>query len=137
MTIIDLNEKSLESEIKNYEKISQKGKWLIRYHADWCGHCINMKDEWKKLENNNLDFNLASIEESVLKKLSKHPSNLLGFPSIHLVNNGKFIKEHSGERKYEEFKSLYHSINVGKGSGKNRSFKNKKNKKKTFKKTQK
>ncbi len=129
MTIINLDENSTKDQIKKFEDNTKNGKWLIRYHASWCGHCISMSDEWKKLEKNHQQFNLASVEESALKKLSKQPNNLLGFPSIHLVNNGQLIKEHEGKRDYENFKSLYTSNLNG---GKLKSFKNKKNKKKSI-----
>ena len=46
------NDNALQSNIN-----LENGNWLAWYHADWCGHCIRMKDEWEKLINNNPNFN--------------------------------------------------------------------------------
>lgn len=118
MTLHDLNSSSLPSEITKYENDVNNGKWIIRYHADWCGHCQVMKPEWKKFTDNHKQFNIASLEENAIDKLKTKPSNLLGFPSIHLNNNGKFIKEFSGKRESADFKNFYDSYAKHTGGGK-------------------
>lgn len=69
---------------ENFTKINgleKKGK-LIFYHADWCGHCQNVKPEWEKIKlqyGNTIDF--ADYEhKQIPKETLKH---LYAFPTIY------------------------------------------------------
>lgn len=137
MTILSLDNNSTQLDIENFEKKIKDGKWIIRYHADWCYHCKKMTSDWKKFESDNSDYNIASVEETAIKKLTQKPNNLLGFPSIHLSNNGKFIKELDGDRSLDNFRSFYNSYQQSGGRKKKSTKinkKNRKNKKKTLRK---
>jgi len=107
MSIISLDNNSTIRDISNYEKSIKKGKWIIRYHATWCGHCKHMIPEWGKFESLNKSVNIASVEYSIISKLSKKPKNLMGFPSVQLINNGKFIQDFKQERTAINFKNFY------------------------------
>ena len=79
-------------------------KFLVWHHMIGCGHCIHMKDEWKKAkEQLNAEKNLHVIELE-FKQLTNlkahhggHPlavfgSQVNGFPHVQLVNvkDGRF-----------------------------------------------
>lgn len=106
MTIINLDRSSTKEEIDEFEKQSSKGKWLIKYHANWCGHCKSMIPEWKKFEQNNINFNIASIDVDVFPKLTNKPF-ISGFPTIKLFNNGKSVKEFNDYRTSDNFQKFY------------------------------
>ena len=117
MPVINLSKQSSDQEIANFESQFKKGKWLIRYHADWCGHCQTMKKDWTHFEKSNHHLNLASIEEQALERFKTQPNNLLGFPSIHLNQNGQFVSEFEGARNSQQWSKFYHSHQGG-GAGK-------------------
>ena len=132
MLELNLNSQSSSSEIRNYELQFKKGYWLNRYHASWCGHCINMSEEWNNFTSRNINRNvrIASIEEQALSKLTEQPENFRGFPTITLTKNGKLVSEFSGERTSENFKKFinqYGPKSISKKSQK----KKKKNKRKS------
>ncbi len=108
MTELNLDSNSSISQIREYEKKLTKGYWLNRYHAVWCGHCIQMSDEWKKFikqkKKENVKF--ASVEESALSQLKNQPINFRGFPTITLTKNGKLISEFNGERTSKNFQKF-------------------------------
>lgn len=113
MPVINLSKQSSDQEVANFESQFKKGKWLVRYHADWCGHCQTMKKDWTQFEKSNKNLNLASIEEQALKRFKTQPNNILGFPSIHLNQSGEFISEFEGVRNSQEWSKFYHSHKGG------------------------
>lgn len=134
MTEINLNEKSSQEHIKDFEKVSQKGIWLKRFHADWCGHCQNMATEWNKFvsSSSQKEIKIASIEDKAIQKMNQKPNNILGYPSIHLYKDGLFLSEFNGERtsdKINEFLKVYlPKQSGGRLSQKKKKIKSKKNK---------
>lgn len=112
MPEINLNDKSTKQYIRDLEKKSQQGIWIKRFHADWCGHCQNMESEWNKFVNSlpYKNIQIVSIEDKVIQKMKEKPNNILGYPSIHLYKNGRFLSEFNGERtsdKLGEFIKVY------------------------------
>ena len=138
MPVINLSKQSSDQDIAKFESQFKKGKWLIRYHADWCSHCQTMKKDWSNFEKNNKHLNLASIEEQALERFRTQPTNLLGYPSIHLNQNGEFISEFEGTGNSQKWNKFYQSHQEGgarKKSAKKKMTRNlkKKNLKKTIK----
>jgi len=82
---------------------------FILYHSEMCGHCIEMKPEWHKLENNpptNIEIkNIESQEIPNHSFLPEEPS-ILGYPTMRLYHNGKLVHEYSGDRTYPAMKSF-------------------------------
>ena len=76
-----------------------------------------MKKDWTHFEKSNHHLNLASIEEQALERFKTQPNNLLGFPSIHLNQNGQFVSEFEGARNSQQWSKFYHSHQGG-GAGK-------------------
>ena len=121
---------------------------LIKVHANWCPHCINMRPEWKKLKS-SLKFKqikprVFDIEEQQLHKLEllnkkyqlQEPVSYKGFPTIVKVHNGN-VEYFEGSRDAKNILSwLYTNVNSSeksktiKKSKKNKKRKNRTNKRK-------
>jgi len=86
-----------ESDAINLSKIINDGDWMVLYYAEWCGHCNEMKPEWKKVisnfnnkKTNSNKINIAEIESKHIEKMPNKPS-IEGYPSIKMYNNGKEV----------------------------------------------
>jgi len=121
---------------------------LIKVHANWCPHCINMRPEWNKLKT-SLKFKqikprVFDIEQQQLHKLDllnkkyalDEPVTNKGFPTIVKVHNGK-VEYFEGSRDAKNILSwLYTNVNSSeksktiKKSNKNKKRKNRTNKRK-------
>ena len=130
MPEINLNASSTEQHMSDFEKMSQQGIWLKRFHADWCGHCQNMETEWNKFidSHSHQGIKIASIEEKAIQKMEERPNNILGYPSIHLYKDGRFLSEFNGERTSDNLKQFL-KVYVPKQFGGRVSLRKKKNKK--------
>ena len=99
--IIDVND---PVSLKQFEEIHNNEPIMIWYHAEWCGHCINMADEWEDLNKHcqSKNINTAKISDEMLPNL-KYEHNVEGFPTIELHNNGKKVKDFDQQRNSKEF----------------------------------
>ena len=70
----------------------------------FCIHCKMMQPEFNKFKNNNNNANyiVIEIDSSLLETLNVDvlSKNVNGFPSLLLINKGKFIKEYNNNRTY-------------------------------------
>lgn len=132
MPEINLNESSTEQYMSDFEKMSQQGIWLKRFHAEWCGYCQNMESEWRKFVNthNHKDIKIVSIEDKAIQKMGERPNNILGYPSIHLYKDGLFQSEFNGERTSDNLKEFLR-VHVPEQSGGRVSLRKKRKKKKS------
>lgn len=119
--VFNLIKEDKEEKIKDIEKKMKKGIWMIRYYADWCGHCQMMDSDWKKFEENNKKGNIISFESEAIKKMSHQPENFKGFPTIMILKNNKKMKEFDQERIFKNFQQFYYSFIKKKPSQKNKS----------------
>ena len=74
---------------------------LVKIHANWCPHCVNMRPEWSKLMNNintkSYKPEVFDIEEKQMHKLDllnkkynlRTPIQSNGYPTIVKVYRGK------------------------------------------------
>jgi hypothetical protein len=78
---------------------------IVRYHSKNCGHCLAMKDDWKKVESEVKDKStnmiLISIEPEILDKFEGHNS-IMGYPTILKLSLGEKEKEYEGDRTTED-----------------------------------
>lgn len=78
----------------------KQGNWLVLYHADWCGHCQQMKPEWNRVINQFTDssnnINIADIESTHIPSMIKPPT-IQGYPTIIMYSDNK-VSEYNGAR---------------------------------------
>ena len=89
--------------------------FILLVHANWCGHCTNMKKDWKDAAKGT-KLPVVNVENDLqVHMVQHHPSELLsqllrdvsGFPSIYKVQSGKKVP-FEGPRSLESFKALMH-----------------------------
>ena len=94
-----------ETTIEQLSNINN-GKWLILFHADWCGHCHNFMPVWTNLQNTK-KVNTFEIENQHLTSLKNMPcalqnETISGFPTISLYNNGIKVNKPLKSRSLED-----------------------------------
>jgi thiol-disulfide isomerase/thioredoxin len=90
--------------LKQFEKIHNSEPIMIWYHAEWCGHCQHMADDWEEFNKHceSKNMNTAKISDEMLSDL-KYEHNVEGFPTIELHNKGKKVKDFNKQRNSTEF----------------------------------
>jgi len=115
----------VNDEINNFEKFNAAAKQahehpethglLVKIYADWCGHCQNMKSDWKRLihelkknyqcKKPGCVLTIANIRavnlepsDPVIQKLKYIPKDIHGVPLIAYINKGVRSLEYSDER---------------------------------------
>lgn len=94
--------------LKILETKMKKGDWVINYHANYCGHCQQMKPEWERFVTkmkNNRNVNVADIESAMIPKMKTQP-NIMGYPTIKFYHNNKDVAEHNGDRSCNGFEQF-------------------------------
>jgi thiol-disulfide isomerase/thioredoxin len=77
---------------------------LVRFHADYCGHCKAMEPEWEKVKDRVADMKnmqVIDVEDSAVKHVPSHlKEGVDGYPTIRaLTNKGKTVYSYSGPRE--------------------------------------
>jgi len=92
---------------------------LVKIYADWCGHCQNMKAEWKRLTHElkknyrckkpGCVLTIANIRavnleanDPVIHSIKYIPKDIQGVPLIMYVSKGTRGLEYSNDRVYSE-----------------------------------
>ena len=92
---------------------------LVKIYADWCGHCRNMKADWKRLTDElkrnyhckkpGCILTIANIRvvnlehnDPVIQNLKYIPKDIQAVPLIMYISKGTRGLEYSNERTYEE-----------------------------------
>lgn len=92
---------------------------LVKIYADWCGHCRNMKADWKRLTRElkthyqckkpGCVLTIANIRavnleanDPVIQRIKYIPKDIQGVPMIMYVSKGVRGLEYSNERVYSE-----------------------------------
>ena len=132
LDVMDVN----NSNISQFNNKVNTEPSVVCFHANWCGHCQQLKPEWDKMVN-NIDKNslsglLARVEEKNMGS-ANCDSDIMGYPTIRVFKGGKKIKDYSGKRdakNLEEFvkKTLGNSMSGGKKKKKRKKSKKKKRK---------
>lgn len=101
------NYNNVESFCTGAQNISG-GRKLVAYLVPWCGYCNNLK---KKLQHNTStnQFDKIKVPHEIITDEKIHKEQKIrGFPTIRLVEDGKVIKEYSGNRSAESLHDFFH-----------------------------
>ena len=92
---------------------------LVKIYADWCGHCRNMKADWKRLTKElksnyqckkpGCVLTIANIRavnleqnDPVIQNIKYIPKDIQSIPTIMYISKGARALEYSKERVYSE-----------------------------------
>lgn len=92
---------------------------LVKIYADWCGHCRNMKADWKRLTRElkthyqckkpGCVLTIANIRavnleanDPVIQRIKYIPKDIQGVPMIAYISKGTRGLEYSNDRVYSE-----------------------------------
>lgn len=109
MDNVELSASDLSDVLNN-----KNGKNMLLVYADWCGHCKSLKPIWAQAsseinkESQKMFMVNCGGDSDNEKKIMKDYS-IDGFPTILIFNNGKYVKNYSGERTKEGLISEFSS----------------------------
>ena len=92
---------------------------LVKIYADWCGHCVNMKEDWKRLTEElkadykckrpgcvitiaNIRANDLGPNDPITQNVKYIPKDIESIPTIMYISKGARALEYSKERVYSE-----------------------------------
>ena len=94
--------------------IKKNDNTFVRIHAEWCGHCKNLKPEWEKLVDmvhsddklknkiHLISIDSANLDSDKLKK-TREQLNVQGFPTIIFIKDGDISnKKESNDRTADD-----------------------------------
>lgn len=128
MKVMEVNSNNLNK----FNEAVQKGGAVVKFYADWCGHCQDLNPKWNimtsHLKNSPGAGLIASVPEDMISKVNCD-NDILGYPTIRYMVGGKKRKDYNGRREVEDLEKFVKST-LGKG-GKKRKNKSKRRKNKT------
>lgn len=79
---------------KNFDKevLKAKGKVIVDYSAKWCGYCQLLEPIYKEAAKVRPLYKFTKVDADEEEELVEG-QGIGGFPTLHLYENGKFIKE--------------------------------------------
>ena len=79
---------------KNFKKevLKAKGKVIVDYSAKWCGYCQLLEPIYKEAAKVRPLYKFTRVDADEEEELVEG-QGIGGFPTLHLYENGKFIKE--------------------------------------------
>ena len=109
MTVVDLNPDNLASSLEN-------GSAVVKFYAEWCGHCKNFKEPFEAMALQNPDvqffgFDMDSHREKLDARYEKLSNFVDSYPTVlgfRLSKAGQVeaIQLTTGGRDEESIKTL-------------------------------
>ena len=125
MKVMEVNANNLNK----FNEAVQKGEAVVKFYADWCGHCQDLNPKWNvmtsHLKNAPGSGLIASVPEDMISRVNCD-NDILGYPTIRYMVGGKKRKDYNGKREVEDLEKFVKST-LGKG-GKKKKNKSRKNK---------
>ena len=84
---------------------SAKTPVLMFYHMTSCGHCAMFMPTWKTIcatLASNKDVMTCQVEYSQMTALPTNLQNVMMFPTIRMISDGKTVGEYNGMRTQED-----------------------------------
>ena len=103
MTFLTLTGESNSADVARFHAWQKENAhMMIWYHAEWCGHCVDMRNDWKQFATRaSKDFtnlHLVAVQDTALGLLGLQDQVEMGFPTIRIYHKGKYLKEFEGAR---------------------------------------
>ena len=100
-----------EKENKDQEGMGN-GKKMYLFHWKDCGHCKEMKPEWQAFSNDKpADVEVKAIEKDDNDPLNKkYADKIQGYPTIIGVDSNGNVKDYTGARKKDDFKTFAENL---------------------------
>ena len=76
----------------NKEVLKAKGKVIVDYSAKWCGYCQLLEPIYKEAAKVRPLYKFTKVDVDEEEELVEG-QGIGGFPTLHLYENGRFIKE--------------------------------------------
>jgi len=128
MKVMEVNANNLNK----FNEAVQKGEAVVKFYADWCGHCQDLNPKWNvmtsHLKNAPGSGLIASVPEDMISRVNCD-NDILGYPTIRYMVGGKKRKDYNGKREVEDLEKFVKST-LGKG-GKKKKNKSKRRNNKT------
>jgi protein disulfide-isomerase-like protein len=93
---------------KEFDNIINNNDTIIKFYADWCGHCKTLAPIWKNIEDtlsheyNGKEIKLLSVNENDIGKINNNNIKINAFPTILFIKKGyTMIKSYNDERNEE------------------------------------
>ena len=127
-----------EGNLSEFNQSVMKGGAVVKYWADWCGHCKDLNPKWDIMTNHLKSAPgsglVASVPEAMMSKVNCD-SDVMGYPTIRYLVGGRKRKDYSGPREVENLEQFVKST-LGSGGKTKKKKKKSKNKKQRRKKTE-
>ena len=128
MKVMEVNANNLNK----FNEAVQKGEAVVKFYADWCGHCQDLNPKWNvmtsHLKNAPGSGLIASVPEDMISRVNCD-NDILGYPTIRYMVGGKKRKDYEGRREVKDLEKFVKST-LGK-AGKKKKNKSKRRKNKT------
>lgn len=93
---------------KEFDNIINNNDTIIKFYADWCGHCQTLAPIWENIEEllsheyYGKGIKLLSVNENDISKIDNKNIKINAFPTILFIKKGyESIKSYEGERSKE------------------------------------
>ena|SRR5579872_1505821 len=82
--------------------LNYKGKSIVLFYAEWCGHCQHFKPDYVELSKNGkinyLAVNMSNTSDIMKEKMKDWKFKISGFPTIIGFYNGQPYSIYQGDR---------------------------------------
>lgn len=92
---------------KNAKKLEEcKKPILILYRMNGCGHCEMFRPTWATVctrlsKKHGSSLMVAEVEYGNMGALPKSLQDVMGFPTLRIIDNGRVMSEYNGMRTQE------------------------------------
>jgi len=101
------------SNLKEFNKLVKERPAIVKFYADWCGHCQDLNPKWsemtQQLDKNKMSGLLASVSDKY-KNDVECDSDIVGYPTIRVFHGGKKKRDYKGKREVKDLEKFVKKI---------------------------